>query len=377
VVHARTVIAIVVAASLLGLGSVAAGAAPPKADYVLGPGDSVDIGVFGQPDLSQTVTIKPDGMIALPLVGEVKAAGRTTAQLEQDLVTVYRKYLKAPVVSVKVGQFRTSRIYVLGQVTRPGQYELKPNAGIFELLAAAGGPTPRADLAKAVLIRDKTDTRQLDLLGAIKTSQDPAVALEPDDVLYLPETDARIVVLGQVKNPGAYALLEGQRVTDLIAAAGGVTPQAALSQAFVVRGTQQMPVDLQKVTAGDASADIVLEPRDMMVVPESRARIAVLGAVNKPGPYDFKPDMKIVDAIALAGGQTDKANLTRVQVVRVEGSQAKTINVDFDKVLKAQDPKQNIALQNGDIVYVSPKSGIMNFVGGLVNWVYLLRSAFP
>jgi polysaccharide export outer membrane protein len=358
--------------------SVAAGTRAAPVDekaYVLGPGDSVEIVVYGQADLSETVTIKPDGMVALPLVGEIKAAGLTTAQLEQALVKAYLKYLKAPSVSVKVSQFRTNRIYVLGQVSRPGQYELKPNAGVFELIAAAGGPTLRADLAKAVLIRDKTDTTQLDLLSAIKQSKDPAVSLQPDDVLYIPETDSRIIVLGEVNHPGAYDLLEGQRVTDLIAGAGGPTTKAALAQAFVVRGQQQIPVDLQKALAGDASADIVLQPRDMMVVPESRARIAVLGAVNRPGPYDYKTDMKIVDAIALAGGQTTKADLNRVQVVRAEGGQAKTINVNFTKVLKAQDLSQNIALQNGDIVYVTPKGFTFDLFGGLVNIYYLLRTA--
>lgn len=351
------------------------GAFAAPQEYVLGPGDAVDIVVYGQADLSETVTVKPDGMIALPLVGQVKAGGRTTAQLEQDLVAAYRKFLKAPTISVKVNQFRTNRIYVLGQVFKPGQYELKPSAGILELLAAAGGPTTRADLAKAVLIRDKTDTRQLDLVTAIKQSKDPAIALEPEDVVYIPETDARIIILGQVNRPGAYDLLEGQRVTDLIAGAGGPTTKAALPQAFVVRGEQQIPVDLKKALDGDPGANIVLQPRDMMVVPESRERIAVLGEVNRPGPLDFKPDMKLVDAIALAGGQTDKANLGRVQIVRVEGSKGKTINVDFNKVLRAQDPSQNIQLQNGDIVYVAKKGFSLDMLGGIVNIYYLLRTA--
>jgi polysaccharide biosynthesis/export protein len=370
----RAAVAVILAVMFLGVSGAAGAAAPPTGEYVLGPGDAIDIAVFGQPDLSENVTIRPDGMVALPLVGQVKAAGRTTAQLEQDLVVVYTKYLKAPAVSIKVSQFRTSRIYVLGQVTRPGQYELKPNAGVFELLAAAGGPTPRADLAKAVLIRNKTDTRQLDLLSAIKRSEDPAVALEADDVLYLPETDARIIVLGQVKNPGAYTLLEGQRVTDLVAAAGGVTPQAALTQAFIMRGDQQIPVNLQKATGGDASADVVLQPRDMMVVPESRERIAVLGQVNRPGPYEYKPDMHVVDAVALAGGQTDKADIKRVQVVRTDATgKAKMIAVNFDKILKGQDPAQNVALQNGDIVYVLQKGFTLELLGGILNWISILH----
>jgi polysaccharide export outer membrane protein len=359
--------------SIPSLSVVAVGAPAAPASYVLGPGDSIDIVVFGQPDLSQTVTIKPDGMVALPLVGEMKATGRTTAQFQDDLVKAYRAYLKAPSVEVKISQFRTSRIYVLGEVARPGQYEVKPNDGLLELLAAAGGPTPRADLAKAVLIRNKNETTKLDLLGAIKEAKDPPVALEPEDVVFIPETDARIIILGQVNHPGAYQLLEGQHATDLIAGAGGPTPQAALTQAFVVRGTQQIPVDLKKAMDGDTSANIVLEPRDMMVVPESRERIAVFGQVNKPGPYDFKPDMKIVDAVALAGGPTDKANLGQIHIVRLEGGKAKTINVDFNKVEQGQDPSQNVALQSGDLVYVAAKGFTLDMFNSALNYFLLFR----
>jgi len=353
--------------SIPGLSGIAVGAPAAPAGYILGPGDSVDIVVFGQPDLSETVTIKPDGLVELPLVGDVKAAGRTTGQFADDLVKAYRTYLKAPSVSVKIQAFRTTRIYVLGQVFKPGQYELKPNAGILELLADAGGPTTRADLAKAVLIRNKTETTQLDLIVAMKDGKEPAVTLEPDDVVYLPETDARIVILGQVNRPGAYDLLEGQHVTDLLAGAGGPTAGAGLTKAFIVRGAQQIPVDLRKAMDGDTAANVVLQPRDMVVVPENKERVAVLGAVNKPGPIDFKPEMTILDAIELAGGETNKANLGHVKIVRNEGGKPKTIDVNFDKVMKAQDLTQNLVLQSGDIVFVPSKFFTADLFQSLTN----------
>ncbi len=371
---ARAGVVVLMAISIASMTAGGAAAAPSGQEtYLLGPGDAIEITVFGQPDLSHTVTIKPDGTIALPLVGEVAAAGRTTAQLEKDLTKLYLKYLRAPSISIAVREFRTSRIYVLGQVNRPGEYQLKPSAGVLELLAAAGGPTTRADLAKAVLIRGKTETQQLDLLGAIKQSKDPDVALEPGDVVYIPQTDPRIIVLGEVTHPGAYDILEGQHVTDLIAGAGGLTTKAALTRAFIVRGQEQIPVDLQKALAGDTAANIPLKPGDMMVVPESHERIAVLGAVNKPGPYDFTPNLKLVDAIALAGGQTDRANLGRVQVVRVDGTKATMVTVNVAKALSAQDPGQNIALQSGDIVYVTPKGLSLDQLGSVFNVFYVLR----
>ncbi len=337
--------------------------------YILGPGDQIEISIFGEPDLSRTSTIKPDGTIALALVNEVKAAGKTTAQLEVELTRMYSKYLKTPSVAVIVKEFRIDRVYLLGQVSKPGDYQLRPNVGVFELLASAGGPTNRADLAGAVVIRGKAETIKIDLFASLAKNKTPDVKLQAGDVLFIPETDLRIVVLGEVGRPGPYDLLAGQHVTDLLAAAGGVTTKASLPKAFLMRNNNQIPVDLKRVLAGDVAANMAIQPGDMLVVPESQDRVVVIGAVNKPGRYDLSENMTLFDALALAGGPTAKGNLGGVQVVRLEGGKAKAIAVKADKVMEGKDAAQNLKLQNGDLVYV-PQGGynlfdILNDVGVL------------
>ncbi|MGH2406023.1 MAG: SLBB domain-containing protein [bacterium] len=350
-------LAVVVVVLMAGLGAaLPAVGQPQNGDYILGPGDTIEIAFFGDPDLSRAVTIKPDGMIALSLIGDVKAAGMTTTQLAAHLVKLYSKYKKAPSISVGVTQFRVDRFYILGQVNRPGEYEIRHGIGILELLASAGGPTNRADLAKAVIIRNGKETIQLDLLTAIATSKSPNVQVAPKDVLFVPETDRRMVVLGQVNRPGSYELLEGQRVTDLIAAAGGITQRAATG-GFLVRGTAQVPVDLQKALSGVTDANVPLKTGDMLVVPENQNRIAVLGAVVRPGTYDLIDGTKLVDAIAMAGGHSEKGNLGQVVVIRLEGTTTKTITANVDNALKLQDMTQNVLLQRGDVVFV-PERGL-------------------
>jgi polysaccharide export outer membrane protein len=351
-------VAILMIGSLLGwVTGSALGASGSQDAYTLGPGDGIEILVLGDADLTRTVTIKPDGTIALPLVGDVTAAGKTTAQLASELVRRYSKYLKAPSITVTVREFRVDRIYILGQVNKPGEYQFRPGTGILELLASAGGPTSRADLVKATLIRGKAEAIQLNLLEAFATSKTPEIKLLSGDVLFLPETDRRIVVLGQVNRPGAYDLLDGQRVTDLLAAAGGVTPRAALQRAFIVRGAEQIPVDVQRILAGHLEANIPLGAGDMLVVPESQDRIAVLGSVNKPGTYDLVDGMKLIDAIALAGGQADAANLSQVQVIRLEANKTKMIAANVGRALSGEDMSQNILLRHGDVVFV-PANGV-------------------
>ncbi len=342
---------------MVGLVGNAVGAPAGKDQYVLGPGDTIEILVLGDPDLSRTVAIKPDGTIALPLVGEVTAAGKTTPRLAAELVGLYSKYLKAPSITVAVREFRVDRIYILGQVNRPGEYQVRPGVGIFELLASAGGPTNRADLAKATIIRGKTETIQLNLLEAFVKSKSPDVKLLAGDVLFVPETDRRIVVLGEVNRPGAYDLLEGQRVGDLIAAAGGATPRAALQRAFIMRGAEQISVDLKKILAGDLEANIPLKAGDMMVVPEYQNRIAVLGHVGRQGTFDLQEGMRLLDAIALASGLDARGDFTQVAIVRLEAGKPKVITANVEQLLSGKDMSQNILLQHGDVVVV-PEKGL-------------------
>lgn len=364
-VRMASVLTLLIAGSLIaGLPAGARGATGGKDAYTLGPGDTIEILIEGDRDLTRTATIKPDGSIDLPLVGEVTAAGRTTSQLTADLIRLYSKYLRVPSITVAVREFRVDRISVLGQVNRPGEYPIRPGASIFDVLASAGGPTDRADLTKATIIREETvgkpDPIEVNLLEAFAKNpknESPEVKLLPGDVLFVPAADHRTVVLGQVARPGAYDLVEGQRVSDLLAAAGGLTPQAAPQRAFVMRGTEQFPVDVRGILAGNLEANIPLRAGDTMVIPESQDRIAVLGAVSRPGKYDLVDGMKLTDAIALAGGQSESGNLDQVAVIRIEAGKTKTIAADLSRALSGQDTSQNVLLRPGDVVYV-PERGV-------------------
>jgi polysaccharide export outer membrane protein len=369
-VRTAILVLILVSQSMIIAPALHAQPAPSQDAYVLGPGDTIDVVVYGEPDLSRTVTVKPDGAVSLALLGEVKAAGRTTKQFAADLARLYSKYLKQPSITVTVRDFRVDRIYILGQVARPGEYQLRPAIGIMELLANAGGPTNRADLGKVVVIRGKTEAMQLNLLEAFATSRNPDVKFLAGDVLFIPETDRRTVVLGQVNRPGAYEMLQGQRVSDLIAAAGGVTPRAATDKAFIVRGQEQIPVDLLKVLAGDIPSNLALQPGDMMVVPESQNRIAVMGAVRGPGTFALVENMKLIDAVGAAGGPTDRANITQVTIVRVEGGKPKPITANLERALNGSDISQNLVLQNGDVVFVPERGFNLRDIG---QWLSLLN----
>jgi polysaccharide export outer membrane protein len=176
-------------------GSMAASvpAAPRPAapdNYVLGPGDQIEVDVFGEPDLTRMVTIKPDGVIALPLINQVTAAGKTAAQLEAELTRMYAKYLKTPSVAVLVRQFRMNPVYVMGEVSKPGRYDLLYDMTFLDALTLAGGATDKANLDGAQLVRVENGKSTAIPIKANQMiqgkAQTPNLKLQTGDLIYVP-----------------------------------------------------------------------------------------------------------------------------------------------------------------------------------------------
>lgn len=245
-------------------------------EYLLGPSDVLDIVVFGDSDLTRIVTVRADGKITLPLINEVSAVGLTPTQLADKIAAALKPYLKDPRVTVTLSQARPLKIYLVGEVKSAGSYDMKPWWTVTEAIAAAGGLTEKANLKKAVLIRRSTNTIiSLDLDRLIlKGDQTANHALEDGDVIQVPELQNRVLVLGRVKNPGAFDLKEGARVLDAILAAGGPDEKAWLENVGVIRQVSGQAtvtnVNVARVTQrGDLSGNIPVQHADIVYVPQT------------------------------------------------------------------------------------------------------------
>lgn len=131
--------------------------APPKAgaDYVIGADDMLDVSVWKEQELTRTLQVRPDGRISMPLLNDVQAAGLTPSQLSQSITEKLKKYLTAPQVTVIVTQINSQRVYVIGEVTRPGAYPLLPGMTILQAISSAGGLTQFANTKKIFLMRNE------------------------------------------------------------------------------------------------------------------------------------------------------------------------------------------------------------------------------
>ncbi len=162
-----------------------------RLEYIIGPEDVLEINVWKNADLSKTVTVRPDGMITLPLIGEIQAGGNTPNQLREIISKRLEKYKDIPEVTVTVSQVNSYIIYVLGEVKNPGKYQVRSYTTVLQAVASAGGFSQWAEKNDMVIIRktqnglgQKIKVRYKDILR--NKGSRPDELLYPGDTLVVP-----------------------------------------------------------------------------------------------------------------------------------------------------------------------------------------------
>lgn len=162
---------------------------PAAAEYRIGKEDVIEVVVYREPELSRVVPVRPDGFISLPLAGEVEAAGKTPAELEKGLSKMLSPYVHDATVSVLVREVNASKVFVLGEVVRPGSFPLRGPMSVVQAIALAGGRTPYAgDRVDWVRQRPdgKTDRATVSFKQMVKGEATGELWLQNGDVLYVP-----------------------------------------------------------------------------------------------------------------------------------------------------------------------------------------------
>ncbi len=161
----------------------------PHADYIIGREDVIAVDVWKDPSLSAKVPVRPDGKITLPVIGEVKAEGRTTDQLRSEITERLKPLVESPTVAVMVSEINAAKFYVLGEVAHPGAFPVRGKISVIQALAMAGGPTEFASQRDVVVIRPLKDGKEqrykVDARDVLAGKAMP-LPLEPGDTVYVP-----------------------------------------------------------------------------------------------------------------------------------------------------------------------------------------------
>jgi len=190
----QTLISILLAVVVPGAGAVPAAPAPKttpvtQSDYVIGPEDVLDISVWNNTTISRTVPVRPDGMISLPLLNDVRASGQTPLQLRDDLMKRLKEYMPDPEVSVIVREVHSAKVSVVGAVKKPGRFELKTGSTVLDLLALAEGLNEFASPSRIVVLRtDGGVARKLyfNYRKVTSGSGQENFQLRPGDIIVVP-----------------------------------------------------------------------------------------------------------------------------------------------------------------------------------------------
>ncbi len=251
------------------------------APLLLGPGDEVEITVYGAPDLSGHTRISETGNISMPLIGYVRVAGMSTSEAEAVIEAQLRQnnIVNDPQVSIYAKDFTSSGISVAGEVAKPGFYSALGPHRLFDVLQLAGGTTDKASNTVTISHRDQGDAT------TVTISKDPTemtasnVELKPGDTVVVPRAGI-VYVLGEVTRPGGYVLNStgGVTVLQVVAAAGGPTHLASYGKTTLLHrtptGFQEQKVDLKKLLRGKTQ-DIAVKNDDILFIPTSGMKSAL------------------------------------------------------------------------------------------------------
>lgn len=271
--------------------------------YKLGSGDYLSITVWERPDLKTEVVVGPDGRIAVPLAGQIDVNNLTLEEVEQEITKRLETYIKEPLVTVQIVKYRTFRVQVLGQVAKPGFYNLDPGSKILDALAIAGGPLPSADLYDV-----QVGNESIDLASVLKNPQLDRSLLS-GVTIYVPAARP-ILVLGEVAKPGSYIWQEEQTLLNIMALAGGPLESADISEVLV----DDKKIDL-KLIMDYPENDMKLLPGTTIYIPAKRP-VLVLGAVKNPGSIIPRQKQTLIEIIAQAGGLLPEADDSSLRLER-------------------------------------------------------------
>ncbi|WP_455377946.1 SLBB domain-containing protein [Petrachloros mirabilis] len=347
--------------------------APVGPDYVIGPLDSLSVHIWNVPDQSLNrsyiAPVERDGMIVIPQIGAIAVGGLTFSQAERAITNRLSAHLKRFEVHVAMARLRTIKVFVVGEVVRPGAYEISSLATVSNAIYAACGPARSGSLRQVRLVRESQVVAEVDFYQFLMAGdRRNDVRLQAGDVIVVPPLGAVAAISGAVKRAAIYELKPGFKLTDLVQLAGGLSPLANHQRCQLFRldpekGRIIVDVDLAATSEGSGrkraasnTADLLIHDGDYVRIgslPTQVANVVTLaGAVKSPGPYEFKPGMGLRDLLK-PDQVTVEAYLDSAEVIRTDPLTYQTKVISFSpKALFENEKAEDLPLQRMDQVVI-------------------------
>jgi len=333
---------------------------PVPADYVVGPGDRLNVQLFGSENRALRLIVGRDGRINFPELGPINVGGRTFASVAEEIEQRVVRQIIGVRASVSMGDTRSIRVFVMGEANRPGSYTVSGLSTISSALYAAGGIKPIGSLRDIQLKRQGAIVRRFDLYDLLlrgDTGDD--TKLLPGDVIFIPPVAVTVAVDGEVHRPAIYELKGNTTVANIVQLAGGVTTEADTSRAALVRVNDRrervvvnIPLD-----APDGRGELLRNGDSLRVLrlrPTLDQGVMVEGHVFNPAPVAWREGLRLTDVIGSVDELKPNADINYILVRRELPPDRRTVMLSADLAAALRDPSslKNIALMPRDRIIV-------------------------
>lgn len=332
---------------------------PVGPDYVLGPGDNLVVNMWGGQSARLSRTIDRQGQIELPEAGTITISGLTITQAQSAIQQSLGKQFQEEHVEISLGRVRTVRVYVVGDVQRPGAYDVSSLSTPLNALYAAGGPTSRGSLRTLKQLRGNQVVRDIDLydflLHGVRSNID---RLLPGDTIQVPPVGAQVSVAGMVRRPAIYELKGKADLNDVLNLAGGVLVSADLTAIRVDRVIAHERRTMLRVQISNGSKDLPpfeVQDGDFIevspILPYNDQVVYLEGHVFEPGQRAWREGMTVNDLLRSYQDVMPEPAV-HAEIIRLVPPDLHPVTIPFDlpDILVGNDP---IALQPFDTVRIS------------------------
>lgn len=330
------------------------------ANYVIGPDDEIQIDITGDNEANYELKVSPEGTVRVEYAGIVEVNGlsveQASARIRSRLSATYPSIRSGrTIVSISLGNIRSIKVTLLGEVVKPGSYTLPSLATVFNALYVSGGPNENGSFREIEVVRNNKVIATLDIYNfLLKGFQTNNIRLQDQDIIRIPTYKVRAEFTGEVKRPAIFEVLPGENLADVINFAGGFTDRAYTARIKVLQNTSRERritdvfadrFDNYSPKSGDK---YFVEP----ILDRFENRVVIEGAVFRPGQFELEPGLTLAKLIKKADGVTEDAFLSRGYITRLKADNStELLTFDLDKILAGK--VEDIPLKREDIITIS------------------------
>ena len=328
---------------------------PVPSTYVVGPGDTVIIQLYGQQNITQQLVVTREGQLMFPEIGPINVSGLSFEELRAQLQSIVSNQLIGQSASISMGPLRSIDVFVLGEAARPGSYTVSSLSTMTNALFVSGGVTTVGSLRSIRLMRGGEQVTELDLYDLLLRGDTSGDArLQPGDVIFVPPVGRTVGIAGEVRRPAIYEIKNETSVAEVLPLSGGLTPTAFPAASRIERINERGERTLIDVDVSVTSNALPLADGDFLqvasVMNQLESVVLLQGHVQRPGGFQWREGLRVSDVLTGIDQMLPDPDLDFALIARevLPSRRLEFIHVDLGSALTNPGSEADLLLQARD-----------------------------